>query len=67
MPPVKPQGQPFHILTALVTTFLALTVTGCDLDLDVRAHADVRLDDSHTLHVSYRSGGASNGRDPSHP
>jgi hypothetical protein len=67
MPPVKPQGPLFHRLAALVTAFMALTVTGCDLDLDVRAHADVRLDDSHTLHVSYRSGGASNAREPSHP
>ena len=49
----------------LAALLMALATTGCDLE--VRAHVDVHLDDSHTLHVSYRSGAPSNAREPSRP
>jgi hypothetical protein len=67
MSPVEPKGQRFRALIPLAFTFMALTVSGCDLDLDVRARADVRLDDSHTLHVSYRREAPSGTREPSRP
>lgn len=55
---------PFRLVPLLVA-LAGLTGTGCDLE--VRAHADVPLDDTHTLHITYRSGAPASGRGPSHP
>ncbi len=52
-------------LFALGALLTPLTTAACDLD--VRVHADVPLDDSHTLHVTYRNRAPSSGRSISHP
>jgi hypothetical protein len=54
-----PLATLFAALTGL-TGASALTLTGCDLE--VRAHADVPLGATHTLHVDYRSAAAPNGK-----
>ena len=53
---------PFAALLVALTGALGM---GCDLE--VNAHADVPLDGTHTLHVTYRSGAPSSGRGPSRP
>jgi hypothetical protein len=52
-------------LAALLVALMGAMAMGCDLE--VRAHADVPLDSTHTLHVTYRTGAPSNARGPSHP
>jgi hypothetical protein len=62
-------SRPFAPLTSLLSLLMVgatmLLATGCDLE--VNAHADVSLDATHTLHVSYRSAAPSSARGPSHP
>jgi hypothetical protein len=62
MSPVSPRSRTLTRLPALfaLAALSGLFGTGCDLE--VRAHADIPLDSSHTLHATYRSGGPSNAR-----
>ena len=56
--------SPFPVAALLVALTGAMGM-GCDLE--VSAHADVPLDSTHTLHVTYRSAAPSNARGPSRP
>jgi hypothetical protein len=53
------------MVVALAVMLAGFAVTGCDLD--VRARANVPLGDSHTVHISDRSGAPSGGREASRP
>jgi len=65
MPPRSPKGERLRMVVALAVMLAGFAVTGCDLD--VRARANVPLGDSHTVHISYRSGAPSGGREASRP
>jgi hypothetical protein len=51
----------------LLLTLVSGPGAGRGCDMEIRAHADVPVGDSHTLHVNYRSGAPSTAREPSRP
>jgi hypothetical protein len=63
MEPVRPAAQILRRLGALLVAFSVIPLAGCDLE--VSARADVPLDSSHTLHITYRSAAPSTGQAPS--